>query len=1161
MNLNFFFNKLNLFKMKNLNFFQTVSILVFFIHLVSFQHLHSQNCSSIVYRAITSNSKPIIANQITTGDPDVNSVLQKYSISSIVQHRPNAKTQRVRDLYRIELKNSTQIAALTAELKQLSNIDEVIMLCEESTLESLTANSAGKTYSEESILLGCSNPATYNDPSLQNGGDWFLTGMNVPCAWSLTHGDPSMSVAVVDIFFNNSNEDLQGKFSSLNNCNPIYNGCGHGFATSGAVSAIVNNGFCSAGTGYNTKVAGYCVAAGCTSGNPGSGIWDAYQDGHKIISVSFSDAQLTLSEAQEMVDNGVTLVVTAYGNNNQSIRGINGVIHVGQADINRNHEDYPIGEFTPGVDIYALCIDVVRLQAFNQCSVGTGNTSFGAPSVAGIVALMKSVNPCLTPADIENIIKATHSGLPANASNYNGQITAGIIDAYAAVQMAQTYQGTDVVISQNTIYDTDKVISGDLVIESGAQLTVNSTATLKFNEGSRLLVKRGAKLVVDGGTLTINCGSKWLGIRVEGNANDGQALSHLVMPTATQAGTVVLINGATISKAVEGISMDLYDYGWPAMQNYWGGLVYANNANFIDNWRACSFMKNIGIERSKFLNCTFKSEKYGVTIWDADGVEFVGNDFKQYSATGIVAYDANINVHTNNIFTGSQYSKSISLVQTIMADNGSIINNNVFDGGLYGVHSQASNNRSTLMISNNSFNGTEYGSYQSGLTNSELISNDFNQNEIATFNLSTGLNQNFLRMNLYTGNALGQYFAANNEGTEFYDNCHAGGSYDNVFFAAGGMISSVYPEQMQSNSNSSIPIEAGNKFTRMGSPSFTKIVANQNINTIWTKFNYHLATGTTITNFKYPINAGGSSNLILDATMSDACNGFNGVLTVADWCKISNEWTIQQAQIAANQWTNEINTLQNKLAYTDRNNPDDIEIIAKLKAQIITRQQCLRRVKKLIIVKKKEEGKLQTAKSEYINEPDFTVKIAYFSALVDVNDLTTANAYLDDIQSNVEEESDFVQAQKINLERLANPRDYVLTPAKKSLLYNLGNKYHPASGYARSIYTVLTGEYIELDFPKPGSTTLPRSKDELNITQGFAIYPNPGKDYIDITFGSTGDKKLISIMTFSGLLVKNLNINEKSENVRIDISNLPNGVYIVKYSDVNGIQTRKFVKI
>ena len=239
--------------MKILNFFQTVSILFLTLLLMCFQQGNSQNCLGIVYRAKITNSKPTSGKNIRTSDPDLNSVLQNYSIISIVQHRPNAKTQRARDLYRIELKNSSQIASLAEELKQISNIDEVTLICEVPSLEPWAANVVEKKYSEEPNFVSCSNPSTYNDPSLQNGGDWFLTGMNVPCAWSLTHGDPNMSVAVVDLFFNNSNVDLQGKFSSLNSCNPIYNGCGHGFATAGAVSAILNNGFCSAGNWIRYK--------------------------------------------------------------------------------------------------------------------------------------------------------------------------------------------------------------------------------------------------------------------------------------------------------------------------------------------------------------------------------------------------------------------------------------------------------------------------------------------------------------------------------------------------------------------------------------------------------------------------------------------------------------------------------------------------------------------------------------------------------------------------------------------------------------------------------------------------------------------------------------------------------------------------------------------
>lgn len=74
-------------------------------------------------------------------------------------------------------------------------------------------------------------------------------------------------------------------------------------------------------------------------------------------------------------------------------------------------------------------------------------TSFAAPYVSGLAALLISTNPCLTSQQIQNIIEQTSQ----KASNYNYSNTSGrpngtwnnetgygLIDAYAAVQMAQS---------------------------------------------------------------------------------------------------------------------------------------------------------------------------------------------------------------------------------------------------------------------------------------------------------------------------------------------------------------------------------------------------------------------------------------------------------------------------------------------------------------------------------------------------------------------------------------------------------------------------------------------------------------------------------------------------------------------------------------------------
>ncbi|MEL6538479.1 MAG: S8 family peptidase, partial [Bacteroidota bacterium] len=61
--------------------------------------------------------------------------------------------------------------------------------------------------------------------------------------------------------------------------------------------------------------------------------------------------------------------------------------------------------------------------------------------VAGLVGLMLSVNPCLSAADVELILKTTAlpvDNLPINAA-YAGELGAGLIQAEAAVQMAASY--------------------------------------------------------------------------------------------------------------------------------------------------------------------------------------------------------------------------------------------------------------------------------------------------------------------------------------------------------------------------------------------------------------------------------------------------------------------------------------------------------------------------------------------------------------------------------------------------------------------------------------------------------------------------------------------------------------------------------------------------
>lgn len=83
---------------------------------------------------------------------------------------------------------------------------------------------------------------------------------------------------------------------------------------------------------------------------------------------------------------------------------------------------------------------------------------------------MKSVNPCLLPADIEEILVQTAAQIvhDQDGNLVDPSVTrAGIIDAYAAVQMAETWVGQDQTWSGNEVIGC-AMASGNVTIESGS---------------------------------------------------------------------------------------------------------------------------------------------------------------------------------------------------------------------------------------------------------------------------------------------------------------------------------------------------------------------------------------------------------------------------------------------------------------------------------------------------------------------------------------------------------------------------------------------------------------------------------------------------------------------------------------------------------------------
>lgn len=136
-------------------------------------------------------------------------------------------------------------------------------------------------------------------------------------------------------------------------------------------------------------------------------------------------------------------------------------------------------------------------------------TSMAAPHVAGVAALMYSVNPDLTPEDVEHIIKASARSFPAvdERACDNTLCGAGILDAAAAVQLARQYQSkprtpvyentTTLAIPDFSFFGANSVIGVDKVGDAG---TITVSIDIKHPNAADLHV---AVFAPNGGSVTL----------------------------------------------------------------------------------------------------------------------------------------------------------------------------------------------------------------------------------------------------------------------------------------------------------------------------------------------------------------------------------------------------------------------------------------------------------------------------------------------------------------------------------------------------------------------------------------------------------------------------------------------------------------------------------
>ena len=136
---------------------------------------------------------------------------------------------------------------------------------------------------------------------------------------------------------------------------------------------------------------------------------------------------------------GIILVAAAGNDNSETLQypaAYNHVIAVGAT--NRNDARSGFSNFGGWVDIMAPGSSI--LSSVPSGSTGSyeaqDGTSMASPIVAGLIGLMLSVNPCLSPAEVERLIETTADNIDDQNGSFIGKLGSGRINAEAAVRAA-----------------------------------------------------------------------------------------------------------------------------------------------------------------------------------------------------------------------------------------------------------------------------------------------------------------------------------------------------------------------------------------------------------------------------------------------------------------------------------------------------------------------------------------------------------------------------------------------------------------------------------------------------------------------------------------------------------------------------------------------------
>lgn len=315
------------------------------------------------------------------------------------------------------------------------------------------------------ISIASTTPNDYNSTD-----QWAIDALDLPEAWDFTTGSKEVIVGIMDTGIDGTHPDL--KDSIINNmCRDFTTGKevavstptdphGHGTSVAGIIGAIGNNSKGVVGVNWNVSLVSLRVFNSNGSGYSSyvaEAIKYAQKNDIDILNLSagwYSNNSRYDLALDEIIKTYSGLIVCAAGNEGRNNDGSNpiypasyrldNIISVGAHDKNNNRSVWSSGSSNYGektVDIYAPGGKGVKQNNDNCYTTGVtesgytyfNGTSCASPHVAGVAALLLSINENLTIAQVKESI--LESAIPLTI-NIGGSSTQEVLklNAFNAVK-------------------------------------------------------------------------------------------------------------------------------------------------------------------------------------------------------------------------------------------------------------------------------------------------------------------------------------------------------------------------------------------------------------------------------------------------------------------------------------------------------------------------------------------------------------------------------------------------------------------------------------------------------------------------------------------------------------------------------------------------------